>query len=132
VSNAIRVTGSLADLERDLRDIAPKAKKEFQGVVREAVKAGTATAKGFARQSAGRHGKHYPASITSSLNRGGGLFGNVYSGEYGPDPMRPQGGMSFEWGSRNQRPHLDLNRSADLIGYQMPAHVRSVLDELFW
>jgi hypothetical protein len=28
----------------------------------------------------------------------------------------PQGGMSFEFGSRNQPPHLDLNRSADIIG----------------
>lgn len=129
---SVHVTSTLAGLERDLRDIAPKAKTEFRGVVRDAVKAGNTVAKDFARQSAGRHGKRYPAAFTSQMNTGGGLFGNTYSGEYGPDIARPQGGMSFEWGSRNQKPHLDLNRSADLLAYQMPSHVRAVLDELFW
>ena len=35
------------------------------------------------------------------------------------DVAKPQGDMSFERGSRNQPPHLDLNRSADVIGPQL-------------
>lgn len=130
--SSVRVISSLGDLERDLREIAPKAKAEFQGVVREAVKVGNQVAKDNARRTAGKHGKLYPRAFSSQMNRGGGLFGNTYSGEYGPDIAKPQGGMSFEFGSRNQKPHLDLARSADLIANALPGEVRGVLDGLFW
>jgi hypothetical protein len=60
-------------------------------------------------------------------------FGTViHSGEYGPDIARPQGGMSFEYGSRNQPPHLDLARSADLIGPSTVGEVGRMVDRLFW
>lgn len=130
--SGVRVVSSLGDLERDLREVAPKAKAELKDVVREAVKVGNQVAKDYARQSAGKHGKLYPRSFTTTIDRSSGLFGNTYSGEYGPDPALPQGGMSFEFGSRNQKPHLDLARSADLIGDALPGEVRVVLDRLFW
>lgn len=60
-----------------------------------------------ARRTAGRHGRHYPNAITAE--RVGPL---TY--EVGPESARPQGGMSFEYGSRNQPPHLDGNRAADV------------------
>jgi hypothetical protein len=40
--------------------------------------------------------------------------------------------MSFEYGSRNQPPHLDLNKSADLIGPQLAKDAGNLLDSLFW
>lgn len=128
----VGVLSTLGDLERDLREIAPKAKAEFQGVVREAVKVGNTVARDNAKRSSGAHGKLYPRAFSAQMNRGGGLFGNTYSGEYGPDTAKPQGGMSFEYGSRNQKPHLDLARSADLIGNALPGEVNAVLDRLFW
>jgi len=99
----------------------------MRGVVRDGLKVGTTLAKANAKRTAGDHGKHYPASITSEMHSGLGLFGNTISGEYGPDVARPQGGMSFEFGSRNQPPHLDLARSADVVG---PSFERSVHDEI--
>lgn len=129
---SVHVVSTLEAFERDLLEIAPEAKKEFQGIVREAIKVGNTVARDFARSSAGRHGKLYPRAFSAQMNRGSGLFGNTYSGEYGPDSAMPQGGMSFEYGSRNQKPHLDLARSADLIANALPGEVRAVLDRLFW
>lgn len=58
-----------------------------------------------ARATSGTHGKHYPNSITSEVQATGFLV----SGEVGPDTSLPQGSMGrgFEFGSRNQPPHLD-------------------------
>jgi hypothetical protein len=58
--------------------------------------------------TAGRHGIHYPASITSEVHGD--------EGEVGPDSGMPQGGMSFEEGSRNQPPHLDGQKAAEVVG----------------
>lgn len=128
----VRVTGGLGDLARDMKAIAVRVRPDMRGVVRDGLRVGTMLAKENARRSSGTHGKHYPKSITSEMHSGLGLFGNSISGEYGPDSSRPQGGMSFEFGSRNQPPHLDLARSADVIS---PSFARSVDDQVgewFW
>jgi len=124
--------GDLSDLRDDLQTIAVESKKRMRDVVRDGVKAGAMLAKDNARISAGEHGKHYPNAITGSLHGGLGLFGNVVSGEYGPDSDLPQGDMSFEHGSRNQKPHLDLARSADIIGPSFAQEVRDMAEDLFW
>jgi hypothetical protein len=131
--SGVRVVSSLGDLERDLREMAPKAKAEFQGVVREAVKVGNTVAKDYARVTSRRHARKYPAAFSSQMNRGGGLFGNTYSGEYGPE-ARGQGLLAniLENGSRNNPPHQNLARSADLIAHALPGEVHGVLDRLFW
>jgi hypothetical protein len=123
----INVRHGLHDLAADLAAIPPRAVKDMTAVVREGIRVGNTVAKDNARRSSGRHGKHYPKAFTSEMH---GLQsalsgGRLISGEYGPDASRPQGGMSFEFGSRNQKPHLDLARSADLLG---PATERE-LDE---
>lgn len=58
-----------------------------------------------ARASSGRHGKHYPKSITTEQVPAA----DVAEWTVGPESARPQGGMGpgFEYGSRNQPPHLD-------------------------
>lgn len=128
----VNVRHSIGDLARDLEQIPPKARNDMRDTVRDGVRAGAELAKANAKRTAGAHGKHYPRSITSSMNRGGGLFGNVISGEYGPDPSKPQGGMSFENGSRNQPPHRDLAKSADIIGPSFAQEVRALPDRWFW
>jgi len=65
-----------------------------------------------ARTTAGEHGKHYPDAITTEM-RFAGLGIKV---ETGPESGLKQGGMGpgFEFGSRNQEPHLDGLRAMPL------------------
>lgn len=63
-----------------------------------------------ARETAGRHGKHYPKSITAEQVP----VADEIAWEVGPEIGRKQGGMGrgFEFGSRNQPPHWDGTRAA--------------------
>lgn len=129
----IRVIHGIDGLERECSDIARSARKGMVGVVREGIRTGASLARDNAKRSAGSHGKHYPRSITSEMNgvvEFGGTAG--ISGEYGPDISKRQGGMSFEFGSRNQPPHLDLARSADVIAPAFYGEVRRLPDRWFW
>lgn len=128
----VKVTSGIDDLASDMAAIPPKARIEMRDTVRDGIRAGNTLARDNARRSAGAHGKHYPRAFTSEMHAGLGLFGNTISGEYGPDIARPQGGMSFEFGSRNQKPHLDLSRSADVIGPSFGQEVGQLVDRLFW
>lgn len=120
------------DLANDLAGIAARVKPDMRDVVRDGIRVGADLARTNARRTAGAHGKHYPKAITSEMHSGLGLFGNTISGEYGPDVSRPQGGMSFEFGSRNQPPHLDLARSADVVGESFVRSVRDQIDGWLW
>lgn len=128
----VTATQGIDDLAADLANIAARVRPDMRDVVRDGIRTGADLARINARRSAGRHGKHYPKAITSEMTSGLGLFGNTISGEYGPDVARPQGGMSFEYGSRNQPPHLDLARSADVVGPAFIQSVRDQIDEWFW
>ena len=61
-----------------------------------------------------------------------GLGGGEITAAYGPDSSLPQGGMSFEEGSRNQPPHNDLANSLDLIRPKFHRDVNELVDGLFW
>lgn len=121
----ISVRHSLGDLRRDCERITLKAPSELRKVVRDSLRDGERLARENARRTARSHGKHYPKSITSEMT-------GLLRGEYGPDSARPQGGMSFEYGSRNQKPHLDLNRSADEVGFTFALAVRNKASGFFW
>jgi hypothetical protein len=122
---SIRVTHSIGDLASDLRTIAVEAKPTMARTIADEARLGNELAKGFARKSAGAHGKHYPNAF--SVERTG-----LLQYEYGPDSAMPQGGMSFEFGSRNQKPHLDLWKSVDIIHTRFGEAVLSNVDSLFW
>ena len=126
----INVRHGIGDLANDLAGIAPKAVKGIAGTLREGARVGAQLARENARRTAGKHGKHYPRSITADRTLKGG-FG-LWAIEYGPDPSRRQGGMSFEFGSRNQKPHLDLARSADVIGPAMLREIDDKVGDWFW
>ena len=121
----IRVQDTIDDLERDTRRIATTARADMARVVRSRAIEGNRLARGFARHSAGAHGKHYPKAFSAER------FAPLVW-EYGPDASRPQGGMSFEFGSRNQPPHLDLAHSADIVGPAFARDVDDLADGWFW
>ena len=79
-----------------------------------------------ARSTAGRHGKHYPDSITASSASAG--VGDV-EWEVGPESAQPQGGMGrgFEYGSVNQGPHHDGESAARSIEPQFLKAVDEML-----
>ena len=121
----ISVTHSIDKLAADLGAIPVRATRELPGVVHESAKDGNRIAKAFAKESAGAHGKHYHKAFT--VEKTGPL---AY--EYGPDESKPQGGMSFEGGSRNQPPHNDLAKSADVVSVEFPAKVSETVGGWFW
>lgn len=122
---SIRVRHSIDRLAADMADIPVEAKVGLVKIARENANYGRDLAKADARPKAGAHGKHYPKSITSEM-----ISPLVW--EYGPDSAMPQGGMSFEFGSRNQRGHLSLAISADKLGPATSADIRKLVTRLFW
>ncbi|WP_394289504.1 hypothetical protein [Microbacterium sp.] len=126
----IRVIGGVGDLARDLRQIATQAPSDIHRVVRHGVRVGNALAKSNARSTAGAHGRHYHKAFSAEMKVNG--LGGLHAGEYGPDSSKPQGGMSFEGGSRNQPPHNDLAKSADIVGPALYGEAKRLLDRWFW
>lgn len=123
---------TVGDLTRDLSRLPARSIRDMKATVREGVIVGNTVAKDNARRTAGRHGKHYPKAFTWEMSSFYGFGGGNIVGEYGPVIDRPQGGMSFEGGSRNQPPHNDLAKSADLIGPVFQREVRALPDRWFW
>lgn len=123
--STILVFHRIGALERDMRAIPPRAMRDMRSTVRDGLEAGNTVAKDFAKSSAGAHGKHYHKAFGWEMT-------GPLEGEYGPNAAMPQGGMSFEFGSRNQKPHLDLAKSADLIGPSFAREVHHLPDKWFW
>jgi hypothetical protein len=121
----IRVTHTVDDLESDLLTIASRGPLTMSRSLAHEARLGNELARGFAKQSAGKHGKLYPRAF--SAERLG-----LLSYEYGPDAAMPQGGMSFERGSRNQPYHGDLAKSADIIATRLGPAVLNDVGDLFW
>lgn len=70
--------------------------------------------------TAGKHGKWYPSSIKSKP-------AGPLAVEVGPTPGMRQGAMSFEFGSRNQPPHLDGQRALDATLPSLRAKVEELM-----
>lgn len=121
----VRVVGDLDDLAADLEFIARTAKSDMRKVVARNLREGNRLAKANARRTAGAHGKHYHRAFGYEMT-------GLTEGEYGPDSTMPQGGMSFEGGSRNQPPHHDLAKSLDVIGPKFRRDVAALPDDWFW
>lgn len=79
-----------------------------------------------ATQTAGKHGRHYPKSITVTPRVSTNVVFDV-----GPDPRLPQGGMSFEFGSQNQPAHLDGQIAMDEVTPRMEKRVADALAGVF-
>lgn len=128
----IREHDTLGGLQAALTNVARKTPRAMRDVVRDGIRAGNELAKDYARVSAGKHGKLYPRAFSYEMRPVFlGATAVVVAGEYGPDIAKPQGGMSFERGSRNQKPHLDLARSADRIGPSFQMEAGRMVDDVF-
>jgi hypothetical protein len=103
------MTSLARDLEKVAADVVPKIRPVFQEAAEELKVKWRANA----TETAGRHGKWYPDSITYETR----MLAGAIEAEIGPDLQghHKQGGMSFEFGSVNQPPHLDGQRAADVI-----------------
>ncbi|MBS42918.1 MAG: hypothetical protein CMH83_19430 [Nocardioides sp.] len=128
----MQVRHGIGALERDMRAIPLRAVRDMRSAVRKVTVAGNAAARSNARRTAGAHGKHYKRSFTWDVSSFYGAAGGTFVGEYGPDASRQQGKMSFEGGSRNQPPHHDLAKSADLIGPTFAQEVHRLPGGWFW
>lgn len=136
MSITVRVTDDIGDLANDILDVARKSRGDMRGAVSDGIKAGAEVAKGLARTQnpPGSHARKYPGTISSTMHGGKGLFGNTYSGEYGPYP-RGQGflGLILENGTRNgNRPQMNMARSVDIVGPAFASEVRGLPDKWFW
>lgn len=121
----LRVQHDIDDLANDLAAIPVEGARKFAKTVRKNAEQGNRLARSYAKESAGAHGKHYHRAFSAEAI-------TPLSWEYGPDANKPQGGMSFERGSRNQPPHLDLARSADVQGPRFGDDISKDVDSLFW
>lgn len=72
--------------------------------------------------TAREHGKHYPGQVDHE--RLGYLLWEI--GPHG----HPQGEMSFEYGSRNQPPHLDGGRALDMLLPFLPRRVALAAEDV--
>lgn len=123
----------LTDLASDLAGLPPQIARDSIATVRDGARAGAMLARANAEQTSGSHGKHHPRAYSSEMSRPvgfGGTFG--YAAEYGPDASKPQGGMSFEEGSRNQRPHRPLRRTLPMIVPAFHGEYARKIDGWFW
>lgn len=121
----VKVTSHLDVLAADMAAIPAKVVREGNRVVRKNISEGNRLGKAFAKESAGSHGKLYHLAWSPEMT-------GPLQGEYGPDAAMPQGGMSFERGSRNSPPHLDAARSADIAAPKFAKDAGDMLDGLFW
>ena len=101
----------MSDLDRlaaDLGAAADGVHRRAREVVERNAEQLQKTWRANAQRTAGRHGHHYPKSITAEqIPAADGI-----AWEVGPDSSMKQGAMSFEYGSRNQPPHWDGLRAA--------------------
>lgn len=118
---SIRITTNARSVATDLGNIEKRAFLKTRVAVSESGELVEARWKANAVASAGKHGKHYPKAIKSRMT--GGLESTVF-----PDESMPQGGMSFEYGSRNQPPHLDGQRAIDSSRAVILARLAKALD----
>ena len=115
----------LDDLNRDMLGIPAKSARMSVELLRGNAVRGNRIAQNNTRVSSGKHGKHYPNAFEVEAV-------TPLTWVYGPNAAKPQGNMSFEYGSRNQPPHMDLGRSADIIGPSLEKDVRKMAGRLFW
>jgi hypothetical protein len=119
-------TSELRALAADLGGLAPKVTKDVHGVLRRGAMNIKKGWRDNAKESAGAHGKRYPYSIEFEQTRSA----DGVAFEIGPNADKPQGAMSFEFGSSRQPPHMDGQRALDAEAPNLEVWVGKALDGL--
>lgn len=116
-------------LANDLSEVGFKAVPALRTSMHGVGEAFALAWQGNARETAGVHGKHYPASITAEL----ALTVSSVAVDVGPEAGLPQGSMGrgFEFGSRNQPPHLDGLRALDVVQAPAEQAIDATIGRLF-
>lgn len=130
MSNHFDIDASdLLRLERDLDAGFERLRDRLPGVVRKAAVNVKTQWRAGAKRSADEHGKHYHRAITFD---DGWATADVYTAEIGPESALPQGGMGpgFEFGSVNQKPHMDGWTAVDGEEPRFERACANLLDEL--
>lgn len=80
-------------------------------------------------ETSGEHGRHYPNSIDAEL----AFSVRSVEVEVGPNRAKKQGSMGrgFEFGSRNQPPHLDGLRALDGMQVRAERIIDATIGHLF-
>lgn len=96
------------ELSADLNAAGPKVIKAVFSTFKEESETFAEEWRTNASVTSGRHGKHYPKSITAEMKVSTSIVAEV-----GPETRRKQGGMGrgFEFGGPKQPPHLDGARA---------------------
>ena len=110
----------------DLGKLSAPTHRAVRGVFAEGATDLVSQWRANATETAGEHGRLYPRSISSEEK-----FSTSILFEVGPDPSKPQGGMSFEFGSVNQPPHLDGQRAADEVVPRLARRVALAAEDVF-
>ena len=110
----------------DLGKLSAPTHKAVRGVFAEGAADLESRWRANATETAGEHGRLYPRSITAEEK-----FSTNILFEVGPDPSKPQGGMSFEYGSQNQPPHLDGQRAADDVIPRLARRIALAAEDVF-
>jgi hypothetical protein len=76
--------------------------------------------------TAGKHGKHYPKSINYKMIPSL----SAIEADIEPTEGMKQAGMSFEFGSRNQPPHLDGQRAMDSVSPNIERRIDRALGKV--
>lgn len=116
-------------LAADLAQVGPRTVPAMRGVMQEAGDAFAKEWQANARETSGAHGVHYPNSISAEL----AFTVTSIAVDVGPESGKLQGSMGrgFEYGSRNQPPHLDGLRALDGMQQRVERMVDSAMGHLF-
>lgn len=116
----------LVALGVELGRMDAKTHRVMRGVFQEAASDLKGEWRKNATETAGEHGRLYPLSIDWEEKVSTSLLFEV-----GPNPDKPQGGMSFEFGSAKQPPHLDGQRAADKLIPLIARRVAIAAEDVF-
>ena len=116
----IGVSTNAAAVAVDLGKVAAVVVRQGQVVVQQAGQDVADEWRRNAEETSGEHGKHYPKSIQSHMT-------GVLEATVAPQAGMAQAGMSFEYGSVNQPPHLDGQRAIDRLGPLIERRLESLL-----
>lgn len=118
--SSVSITTTGATVAAEFARIGPRVTRRLIMVVAEAAADVRDEWRANATETAGAHGVHYPRSIRSFPE--GPLSALIH-----PAEGMKQSGMSFEFGSRNQPPHLDGQRALDILAPRIRRRFESAL-----
>lgn len=121
--STVRVTHTLAGLQRDLAGIPKKHLTGMTRLTNESRRSAEKYMQGLAKSRSGPHGRSYWKRIDSTLT-------GPMSAEIGPRGEVAGNAVGAGW--RTGGPNTDTEKTADLIGPRHARYISNHLNGLFW